>query len=185
MGEGLAAATEFDEVSARLQTVGQEHLLRFWDELNADERTSLLGQIGALDLALTDRLISKWIRGTPAPEAIERIEPVDVIPIPTAERPDAREAWDVGEKALRDGRVGIVLVAGGQGTRLGYDGPKGTFPIGPASGRTLFQYHADRILYAQERSGRTLPWYIMVGESNEDATRAYFEDNDLQGIRRD
>jgi UDP-N-acetylglucosamine/UDP-N-acetylgalactosamine diphosphorylase len=182
MGKGLAAAPAYEALVAQLKPYSQEHLLRFWDELNESDRAALAEQIRALDLAVTDRLIRTWIRGTPPSEPITRIEPVDMIPLPAHDRADAREAWDAGEKALRDGRVGIVLVAGGQGTRLGFDGPKGTFPIGPATGRTLFQYHADRILYAQDRYGRALPWYIMVGESNEAATREYFESNDYLGL---
>jgi UDP-N-acetylglucosamine/UDP-N-acetylgalactosamine diphosphorylase len=170
------------ELAARLKPFGQEHLLRFWNELDDTEQAGLAAQIERIELPLTRRLIHEWIHGTPAPEHFDRIEPVDVVPLPTHERPDAREAWDAGEQALRDGRVGIVLVAGGQGTRLGFPGPKGTFPIGPATGRTLFEYHADRIHYAQDRYGCRLPWYIMVGETNEAATRDYFEANEYLGL---
>ncbi len=183
MGKGIATGPAHDALLARLKPYGQDHLLRFWHGLGDAERASLAAQIDEIDFALTDRLIRAWIRGTPEPEPIGRIEPVEAIPLPTPDRADAREAWAAGEKALRDGRVGIVLVAGGQGTRLGFNGPKGTFPIGPATGRTLFEYHADRILYAQKRYGRTLPWYIMVGESNEAATREYFEANDFLGLK--
>jgi len=175
-------APNVKELSARLSTHGQEHLVRFWEELDDVARASLTDQIAQIDFPLTQRLVKEWIQSTPSPQHFERIEPANVIPLPTQERADSREAWDAGEEALRGGRVGIVLVAGGQGTRLGYDGPKGTFPIGPASGRTLFQYHADRILYAQDRYGCTLPWYIMVGETNEAATRAYFESHDYLGL---
>ena len=182
MGERGAGVAEQDELAARLKPFGQGHLLRFWDELDPYERAALAEQIDQIDLKLTERLISAWIKATPAPETFDRIDPMKVIPLPTPASPDANAAWQIGEEALRAGRVAIVLVAGGQGTRLGYDGPKGTFPIGPASGRTLFEYHADRIHHAQARYGCTLPWYIMVGESNETATRAYFETNEFLGL---
>src|SRR5262249_31260890 len=107
----------------------------------------------------------------PKPQHFNRIEPADVVPVPSKEQPRAREALDVGEAALRGGRVGLVLVAGGQGTRLGFPGPKGTFPIGPVTKRTLFQYHADRIIHAQRKYGCVLPWYIMVSDTNEAPTR--------------
>ncbi len=177
-----AGVRERDGLAGRLREFGQDHLLRFWDELDAAQRATLSAQIAQIDLELTQRLIDAWIKSTPSPEHFSRIEPANVIPLPTPDRPDARAAWDAGEAALRAGRVGIVLVAGGQGTRLGFDGPKGTFPIGPATGRTLFQYHADRILYAQDRYGCTLPWYIMVGETNEAATREYFAANGYLGL---
>jgi len=183
MTKSATSRSEIVEITARLREYGQEHLVAFWAQLNAAERAALAAQIEQIDFPLTQRLVNEWIKSTPSPQHFDRIEPADVVPLPTPDREDAREAWSAGENALRAGRVGLVLVAGGQGTRLGYDGPKGTFPIGPTTGRTLFQYHADRILYAQDRYGCTLPWYIMVGETNEAATRVYFEANGFLGLK--
>ncbi len=166
-----------DEIASRLDAFGQGHLLQFWADLSDGERERLAAQAASLDLPLIDRLVKTWVIAKPEPQHFTRIEPVDVLPVPSPDQPGARDAQAAGEAALRAGRVGLVLVAGGQGTRLGFHGPKGTFPIGPVTGRTLFQYHADRILYAQRKYGCVLPWYIMVGDTNEAATRAYFEVN--------
>ncbi len=171
-----------EEIASRLEAFGQGHVLRFWAALSGAERGRLAAQIADIDLPLVDRLVKTWVVGTPEPQKFTRIEPVDVLPVPSPDQPGAREAFAAGEAALRAGRVGLVLVAGGQGTRLGFPGPKGTFPIGPVTGRTLFQYHADRILYAQKKYGCVLPWYIMVGDTNEAATRAYFRDNNYLGL---
>lgn len=159
-------------------------MLRFWDALDAGEQTRLRAQIESIDFALIDRLREKWIDSTPEPEAFKRIEPVPVIPAADLSRPDAKEAWESGEQALRDGRVGLVLVAGGQGTRMGFDGPKGAFPIGPVSGRSLFAFHAEKIHNAQTRYSCVLPWYIMVGETNEADTKAFFEEHNFFGLDR-
>lgn len=170
------------DLASRLDQFGQEHVLRFWNKLAKEEQARLTAQIDALDLPLVDRLVKTWVTGTPEPQHFSRVEPVDVLPVPSDDQPRAREAKAAGEAALRAGRVGLVLVAGGQGTRLGFPGPKGTFPMGPITKRTLFQYHADRILHSQRAYGCTLPWYIMVGDTNEAATRAYFEENDYLGL---
>lgn len=160
---------------------GQEHLFRFWDELGEDGRHRLTEQIALIDFPLMKSLIEKWVLNDPPPETFSDIAPVPVIP-PNGEGPRSREARDAGEEALRQGRVGILVVAGGQGTRLGFDGPKGAYPIGPVTGKSLFAYHAEKIRAAERRYGCTLPWYLMVSDTNEAATRAYFERNEYFGL---
>jgi len=172
----------FEEIPCVVEEWGQEHVLRFWGELSEGERKGFLGQLGGIDFRLMQRLIETWMRGEPAPERFGDIEPVPVIPVGNRRRADAREAWDAGEEALRSGRGGLVLVAGGQGTRLGFDGPKGAYPIGPLTGKSLFEYHADKIHNLQRRYACTFPWYIMVSEATEAATKEFFRDNGYFGL---
>lgn len=166
-----------------LEEHGQEHALRFWDRLNAKERRALLAQISAVDFRLLGRLIKTWVVHEPPPETFRRIDPIPVIPKAAPDNPAAREALDAGEEALRAGRVGLLLVAGGQGTRLGFDGPKGAYPIGPITGKSLFAYHAEKIRNLQRRYGCVLPWYIMVSDANAEATRLFFEKNEWFGLQ--
>jgi UDP-N-acetylglucosamine/UDP-N-acetylgalactosamine diphosphorylase len=84
--------------------------------------------------------------------------------------------------ALAAGEVGVILVAGGSGTRLGYEGPKGTFPIGPVSAASLFQIHAEKILALARRHGRTVPLYIMTSPENHEVTQAFFESHGRFGL---
>jgi len=165
-----------------LNSRGQSHIMQFWDELSDHEQAHLAAQVASIDFDLVEQLTENWIRHTPEPLHFDSFEPIPVIPKATLDRSHAREAWEVGEEALRAGRVGLILVAGGQGTRLGYDGPKGAFPIGPVTGRTLFEYHADKIHHYNDRYGCVLPWYIMVGETNESATRDFFKKHDHFGL---
>ncbi len=174
----------FDAIRHTLSEAEQEHVLRYWPELSEAERRQLDDQLASIDHDLMKRLIETWVLNEPPAEVFREIEPVPTIPIADPSRPDARDAWVVGEEALRAGRVGLLLVAGGQGTRLGYDGPKGAYPIGPITGRSLFAYHADKIHNAQQRYGCTLPWYIMVSEANRDETRTFFEENDYFGLKK-
>jgi len=176
-------ALSYEEARERLAENGQAHVLRFWDTLAAPERQALLRQIAGIDFALARRLIDIWIRNEPAAERIERIEPIPLIPKADLTRPDAREAWDAGEEALRAGRVGLFLVAGGQGTRLGFSGPKGAYPIGPVSKKSLFAFHAEKIRNVERRYGCVLPWYIMVSDANHAATRTFFAEHDHFGLR--
>jgi UDP-N-acetylglucosamine/UDP-N-acetylgalactosamine diphosphorylase len=174
----------YDELRGVLEPHEQGNLLRFWDSIDDAGRAALSAQIEQIDFPLVERLTGQWIRSAPEPEAFARIEPVKVVPKPDADDLDAQKALQAGEEALAAGRVGLVLVAGGQGTRLGFDGPKGAYPIGPITRRSLFAYHADKIHSTQRRYGCTLPWYIMVGESNEIATRAFFDEHDFFGLDR-
>ena len=175
-------STNEASVRARLEENGQEHVLRFVDSLDDESRARLFDQAGGVDFALMGRLIRQWVDQEREPESFDRIDPVRTIPIANARRHDAREAWNAGEEALRAGRVGLLLVAGGQGTRLGFEGPKGAYPIGPLSGRSLFSYHADKIHNLQRRYGCTLPWFIMVSSANAQATQHFFDENGCFGL---
>lgn len=167
---------------ARAAEFGQDHIFRFWDKLSAAERTNLLAQVREIDFPLMQRLAEEWIFQTPAPEKFNDIKPLSCLPVATQDNADARAAWEAGEAALRAGRVGLFLVAGGQGTRLGFEGPKGAYPIGPITGKTLFQYHAEKIANLQHRYGCVLPWYIMVSDANEAETRGFFAANNYFGL---
>ncbi len=172
----------FHEAQERLRAHRQDHILRFWASLSEQERALLLRQVDEIDFELMDRLISQWVLQKPAEEHFQHIEPIPVIAPVDPTRKDAQEAREAGEYALRQGKVGLLLVAGGQGTRLGYDGPKGAYPVGPLTKKSLFVYHAEKIQNIQNRYGCTLPWYIMVSEANADATRAFFKSHQFFGL---
>lgn len=164
----------------RAAEFGQDHVFRFWDMLSETERACLLEQLAGVDFPLIQRLAETWVLNEPAPEHFQNISPVQVIPLSEP----GGEAWDAGEAALRDGKVGLFLVAGGQGTRLGFEGPKGAYPIGPITGKTLFAYHAEKIRNLQHRYSCTLPWYIMVSDANAVQTQAFFEAQDYFGLKK-
>ena len=92
------------------------------------------------------------------------------------------EAFEAGSAAIAAGRVAAFTVAGGQGTRLGYDGPKGTYPVTPVSEKTLFQVFAEKIARSGERFGVTIHWFILTSEINNDATIAAFKESDFFGL---
>ena len=172
-----------DAARALLEAEGQGHLLRFWDRLGNDERGLLLEQIAALDFSLVRRMLEQLRNRQAASSAAgPDPEPVEVMEL-TAER----RALSVlrGESALRAGQVGVVLVAGGQGSRLGFDGPKGAYPIGPVSQAVLFYFHARKVRSLSRSYDTTVPFYIMTSESNDAATRTCFAEHAWFGLRPD
>lgn len=171
------------ELSQRLAEHGQAHVLRFWPELSPASRARLAAELEAVDLPLVGRLAA-LARAGGAPPAVERFAPPDVFR-PSADAVPAAELAELrvrGAELLRAGRVGALLVAGGQASRLGYDAPKGVFPVGPVSGRSLFELFARKLLAARARFGRALPWYVLTSEANDAATRAFFERHAYFGL---
>lgn len=173
------------QLRERAAAHGQGHIFRFWEMLSETARQLFLDQIADVDFSLMDRLVNTWVLSEPPEEHFKEIVPVPVIPPVQTRSADAADALHAGEKALRDGRVAAFVVAGGQGTRLGFEGPKGSYPIGPVSGHSLFQYQAEKIHKLQERYGAVMPWYIMVSDSNHDATQSFFERHGCWGLNRE
>ena len=170
-----------------LAAVGQEHVLRFRSELEAAEAASFAEELAGLDLPRIQRLIETVLSPSSAgsePGDDSALEPPELIEWGTDDARDAR-AREAGAECLAAGKVGAFLVAGGQGTRLGYDGPKGRFPVGPLTNRSLFAYHAQRVLATSRRYGARLPYYVMTSRANNESTVAAFEEAGYFGLDRD
>jgi len=169
-----------DDLRQRLQTYGQEHVLAGWDCLSDEESRGLLDQVRGLDLEQLRTLYANRDHSFAVPPP-ERIQPVPVI------RPggDSAEARRRGEEALRRGEVAVLLVAGGQGSRLGFEHPKGMFPVGPVSNKTLFQIHAEKVLALRGRYGKPLPFLVMTSPATDVETRAFFADHGNFGLAAD
>jgi UDP-N-acetylglucosamine/UDP-N-acetylgalactosamine diphosphorylase len=161
----------------------QGHVFRFFDDLSSDEQATLLAQLQAIDLKRVRRLIEKHLAAGRPPAALH-LAPAPVIPVATseAERRDEAKSRKAGEEALKGGHVAVLVVAGGQATRLGYDAPKGTFPIGPVSAKSLFQIHAEKVLALSRRHGKPIPLLILVSADNHAATRRFFEERGWFGL---
>lgn len=166
-----------------LAEYGQEHVLRFWNELSDDERTGLTQEIESVDLALVARLAGGAVSAAAGCD-LSAIGAPDVIAVPRAsgERAAHQRAAERGRQILAAGEAAVMLVAGGQASRLGYDLPKGQFPIGPVTGRSLFQIHAEKILAVSRRVGRAIPWLVMTSKANDAPTRRFFHDNGFFGL---
>jgi UDP-N-acetylglucosamine/UDP-N-acetylgalactosamine diphosphorylase len=173
-------------VEERLGAAGQGRLADGLARVSGDDRARLLAEIEALDLDLVSRLVEGLVGGAaPAVHgAIAPPAPDALIALPRADDGRVRDARAraAGEALLREGAVAAVLLAGGQGTRLGFDGPKGLFPFAPITGTVLFAHHAAKIAALRARYRAPLPWYVLTSPQNDDATRAAFAEAGHYGL---
>ncbi|MGQ0613050.1 MAG: UTP--glucose-1-phosphate uridylyltransferase [Planctomycetaceae bacterium] len=165
------------EAERRLAAAGQETMLAWLRGAPAADRERLRQQILGIDFDLLRRLHAG--EGMEPPPAGPLAEPPFTPANLPAGRPGAREA---GEEALRAGRVAFVLVAGGQASRLRWRGPKGTFPIGPRTDRSLFQVLAERIVRAGRRYGMPPPLAVTTSEGTDAEIRAFFQRHGAFGL---
>ncbi|MCE9615691.1 MAG: UDPGP type 1 family protein [Lentisphaerae bacterium] len=170
-----------DQARQLLATHGQSHVLQFWERLDSTQRAGLLHQVAQLDFASLARMRS-MLKERVSTQDLSGIRPA---PVSTLDAGARQQAHAMGEKILRTGGVGVILVAGGQGSRLGFDGPKGAFSVGPVSGASLFAIHARKIHALERRYGAPVPLYIMTSESNDADTRAFFARHKYFGLTAD
>lgn len=172
-------------IQARLREANQTHLLAHWHQLDDQQRELLLEDINRINLAGLSGLIKSHVMAD-RPFTLPRdIRPVVCYPA----RPGIdqvglyADAVKRGVSLIRRNKVAALTVAGGQGTRLGFDGPKGAFPISPVKSKPLFQLFAEFIRGTNRRYGADLHWYIMTSPQNHADTVAFFEANHFFGLR--
>jgi UDP-N-acetylglucosamine/UDP-N-acetylgalactosamine diphosphorylase len=168
---------EFAAIRDRLARYDQAHLLAHWHGLNEEERRLLLEEIAALDLDMVHKLFQERDKVYEVPSA-DRIQPAPVV----GESSGTPATQARGEQMLAQGKVAVLVVAGGQGTRLGFDHPKGVFPIGPVTQRSLFQIHVEKVLALQKRFGGAIPFLVMTSPATDAETRVYFREHDNFGL---
>jgi UDP-N-acetylglucosamine/UDP-N-acetylgalactosamine diphosphorylase len=191
----MAAKTASDKLLTdlleRLTPHGQQHLVAHWSRLSATEQANLAQQIDEIDFDLFRKLRdehssaatsgrdekSKWA------DLAARAVPPPAMRLDGSGVPFSRDAAiAAGRQALSAGQVGMTLVAGGLGTRLGCDQPKGMFPIGPLSGRSLFQVLLEQLLAVGRRHGQSIPLYVMTSPATDAETRAFLAEHDNFGL---
>ncbi|HZZ71439.1 MAG TPA: UTP--glucose-1-phosphate uridylyltransferase [Pirellulales bacterium] len=174
------------ELLARLAPFAQTHVLDHWDRLAAPARAALAAQIEALDLELIARLFQDQAGGPDWKSLAEQAEPPAAIRLAGGDHPiSAGAAQAAGEAALARGEIAALIVAGGQGTRLGFDQPKGLYPIGPVSGASLFQILFERVLALGARFGRGIPIYVMTSPATARETAEFLRAHDRFGVAAD
>lgn len=169
----------YEEALKKLAPAGQEHLLQYYDELGEGEKENLLAQIEALDLSLLD-LIKDGVREVPK----GKLAPLGAVTLAEiAEKKDSYEA--TGIQAIQAGKVGAVLLAGGQGTRLGLDKPKGMLNVGITKELYLFEQLVNNLMQVVEKTGAWIPLFVMTSEKNHEDTTGFFQENNYFGYNKD
>lgn len=165
-----------------LRRYGQEHLLNGYEGLSEERRAALAAELGRLNF---DELAALYRRRDEPHAALPPRDRLQPIPVEEPGDEPSDSARGIGEAALRRGELAALLVAGGQGTRLGFDRPKGLFPVGPVSGATLFRIHAERVLGLSRRYGKPVPFLIMTSPATHAETVEYFQTERNFGLPAD
>lgn len=172
-----------DELERRLAAFAQEHVLAFWDQLDPHERERLVAQVEQLDLKLLGELFHSRLAGEDWAAMARHAA------VPPAfrlnERPSSispEQAHQRGRQALEAGQIGVILVAGGQGTRLGFPHPKGMFSIGPVSGASLFQILLEKIAARSRAARMRIPLYLMTSPATHEETVDYLAAHEYFGL---
>jgi UDP-N-acetylglucosamine/UDP-N-acetylgalactosamine diphosphorylase len=160
----------------------QEHLFGHYEGLAPADQDILVQQILSVDFAQLAGLYRDLVQNQSGPGSREVIEPLRAAPWEDFSITERATLANMGMRALREGKVAAFLVAGGQGTRLGHNGPKGVFDIGLPSRKSLFQLQAERILRLSRQAGKTIPWYIMTSEENHAETTGFFKERRFFGL---
>ena len=181
----MSIEKDYEKIKILLKNHHQSHILAFWDQLDDSQKQNLLVQIQQLDFAKIDIWVGKFIKNY-IPDVIK----CDFVPAmsynATPLGPDQQckyaKAVRLGTELIAAGKVAAFVVAGGQGTRLGFDGPKGNFPISPVQNKTLFRIFADSIAAVSHKFQVDCPWYVMTSPLNHDETKDIFHSNKHYGL---
>jgi len=165
------------ELVSRWTALGQKHLFDHWEARSAARRRRLLDDLAGLEPGLLAALQRSLPDGLPA---ARDFQPIGFLP--RRQWQDRREARELGEELLREGKAGFLTVAGGQGSRLGFRGPKGCFPVSVIRQATLFQILAEKLLAGRRRYGGPLSWCIMTSPLNREVTVRFFREHGFFGL---
>ncbi len=190
----MTTQKKFEDIKNSLKKRGQSHVLTFWEQLNTTQRQNLLAQIELLDLPKIDNWVAKYIKKPISAKicdqsfdlARDRFTPAESYSPEPADQAKKRKydtATKLGKELIRQSKIAAFVVAGGQGTRLGFDGPKGNFPISPVKNKTLFQIFAETITAVSQKYQAVCPWYVMASPLNYAETVEIFRSNNHYGLK--
>lgn len=182
---GLTSDVSLAEISTRVQQHFQDHILAFRDELSDTQVQSFGAQLESIDFEQLDQLIQGEVASCDVSDLASRVSPPPARRLSQTRQVDcgiAKAARQVGEAALKCGLFGVVIVAGGQGSRLGFPHPKGTYPIGPVSEASLFQILIHKIHAVAARYETRIPLYLMTSPATHQDTVDYLDQHDRFGL---
>lgn len=163
------------EAAQKLQRFGQEQVFKYYDELSEKEQESLLKQIGETDFSILDAVKDgkkEPQKGVITPLAAMQLKEIEA---------KKQQFKATGLQAIKAGKVGAVLLAGGMGTRLGSDNPKGMYNIGLTKEVYIFQRLIENLMEVVKEAGCFVPLYIMTSDKNHEATTAFLKEHEYFG----
>ncbi len=174
--------TDIQEIKSILKKYNQEHLIKHYETLDENHKKQLIQQIKNIDFSLIDNLYKNTKKE-------EKNNQDEITPIEYLDKYKLNDEYkyyeNIGKKAIKEGKLAAVTMAGGQGTRLGHNGPKGTYDIGLDSHKSLFELLCDSLKEEGKKYGVTIPWFIMTSKENNKATIEFFEKHKYFGYQKD
>jgi UDP-N-acetylglucosamine/UDP-N-acetylgalactosamine diphosphorylase len=172
---------------ALLKRHGQVHLIQHYNRLPSEKKKDFLRELEAFDLDLIFKLHRDFCHKTSPAGEVRNIRPASVITLPRTEKEKAlcEEARTIGESLLKRNEIAVLIVAGGQGSRLGYEGPKGAFPISPVRGKPFFQLFAESVRALSIRYQAVIPLLVMTSGENDRETRDFFASHSYFGLHEE
>ena len=172
-----------EKLKAILEPFGQSHVLQFWDELDTAEQSQLAAQIEGFDLQQLSKLYQSADTESHWGELAAKSSVPPAITLDDfADEASFDAAYETGAKLIGAGKVGMIIVAGGQGSRLGFDHPKGMYPIGPISDSSLFQIFIEKVIARAKQYSSTIPLYIMTSPPTHEETIEYLTKENFFGM---
>lgn len=170
----------YEAAYQKVKEFGQEHILKYYEELTEAEQAALLSQIEKTDFSVLTQIESAQAG------AAERgkIQPIYVMKVDEIKEKEARFK-EIGVEALKAGKIGAVLLAGGMGTRLGSDDPKGMYDIGLTKTLYIFECLVNNMMAVVNEVGAWFPLYIMTSERNNESTVRFLEEKNFFGYNKD
>ena len=163
-----------------LKTYNQDHIIRLIDKLEEKQKAELIEQISKIDFHQISELYENTKKDIEIKE--NKIESIKYLDKEKISKNEKETFDDLGEKTIISGQYAVVTMAGGQGTRLGHTGPKGTFRLDVyGKGKYLFEILAENLKEANNKYNTVIPWYIMTSEENNDETKEFLEKNNYFG----
>ncbi|MBQ4224921.1 MAG: UDPGP type 1 family protein [Oscillospiraceae bacterium] len=168
----------YEEARAKMSAIGQEHVFKYYDELSDEGKAALIKQVEETDFAVLDRIGSGAgdKRGVFTPLAAMQRSEIEA---------REKELHDAGVKAIKEGKTAALLLAGGMGTRLGSDNPKGMFDIGLTKPVYIFERIISNLLDVVNETGTWIRLFIMTSEKNHDATVKFLKEKNFFGYKED
>lgn len=162
-----------------IKKYNQEHLLNNFENLSSEKKEILLNQILNIDFDQINNLYESTKHEVSF--ANDVIEPIDYVDKSSISQEKLEKYNKLGEDKIKQGKYSVVTMAGGQGTRLGHNGPKGTFMLGLNPDKSIFQVLTESLKEKNQKYGVTIPWYIMTSRENNEQTENFFKENNYFG----
>jgi UDP-N-acetylglucosamine/UDP-N-acetylgalactosamine diphosphorylase len=184
---------QLKELREKYERAGQGQVFAFYDNLSTAEKAAIFEQLSNFDPEYINELAEKALHPPKTEETESTLEPLPAnatSSVLDSKEEDLNKWYDSGLELIAENKVAVVLMAGGQGTRLGSSAPKGCYDIGLPSKKSLFQLQGERIAkveqLAKKKHGKesvTVPWYVMTSGPTRGPTQKFFEENNYFGLK--